>query len=893
MRSSKIFITIIIVVVSLTGILLYYFYSTLSYKQVDPFGAIPKENVVAILRVKSFNQLHQNLADTSLTNNDLFNTFLLNRSKDVFSAIEVVISKSQDTTDLSSFKNRSFLISCHKLNDSTLHYIYHFSLKNRLETTNLLALLNENSLIVKELNSDNVELFRFEFQKGFPLYLTINKGIASISFNKNLIKNSFKQQSSGISILSNERLNHLVKTSKNSDFDNLFLFSKGFKDIGLQMLPEEWHEHLATIRNEDTWAQYDIDYKKRQLTFNGIFVCSEDTLFTNIFKNGATQLTLDKVYPSSVTSFFNYTFHSSHISAGYRDFLRSNAAIKDSSTNEVDSDSMLDLWLKGVEPEFGMAFLSIDSSLILKRAIFQKVTNQKEITKNIILLQSQLGDLMTIAENWTVDNEIQIPIYKGIDKDFTTKVYGRFFTTQPSNYMIIFDGFIVFADELSVLKHIYIEYLRGNTLYNNLNYKEYRQKFSNKENFFIYSKTKSGSFVTKANVKTRFNNSSVNLFGTQLVYSDSIAYSTVVLDFNVKQDNFKDVDWSCFLDTSIVRSPKIVFNNSDNGRFILVQDANNQLYLINTIGRIIWKKPLDGRVSGEIRLLMLKDSDKFNFLFNTDDKIYQLDFEGNNVGNFPVLLPSKATSTLSVFDYENNGDFRIFIPSEDKEIRVYDKKGNLVTGFQTTRLSSELVLPIQHFVVSGKDYILLNDGYASRILDRKGNERILLSKPIDQNQLTPFYLASEGITSFFVTSDLVGNIVKISIPTGVVTLVKGLDTSSDHVMFPILMKDKTYNYFFVTNNTLKMVSRDGAVVYEKEFQISQLSELKLFSPTKFGNFISFFDKSRSMIYLFNVDCGEVVKGFPKNGGRYYSVEFLSDGTPQLYFGTNNNSIVRF
>ena len=98
----------------------------------------------------------------------------------------------------------------------------------------------------------------------------------------------------------------------------------------------------------------------------------------------------------------------------------------------------------------------------------------------------------------------------------------------------------------------------------------------------------------------------------------------------------------------------IITNPSDNKNYILVQDAKDQLYLISDIGRILWKRPLDGRIMGTIQQFLIKGKAQNILLFNTVDKIYQVNIDGNNVGNFPVLLPSHATTSISLFDFKSH-----------------------------------------------------------------------------------------------------------------------------------------------------------------------------------------------------------------------------------------------
>jgi hypothetical protein len=85
---------------------------------------------------------------------------------------------------------------------------------------------------------------------------------------------------------------------------------------------------------------------------------------------------------------------------------------------------------------------------------------------------------------------------------------------------------------------------------------------------------------------------------------------------------------------------------------ILVQDKLNNLYLINNMGRVVWKYPLEAPILGEIAQIDLFKNNKLQYLFNTTHKIHLLDRNANPVANYPISLPATATNGLTVYDYD-------------------------------------------------------------------------------------------------------------------------------------------------------------------------------------------------------------------------------------------------
>ena len=76
---------------------------------------------------------------------------------------------------------------------------------------------------------------------------------------------------------------------------------------------------------------------------------------------------------------------------------------------------------------------------------------------------------------------------------------------------------------------------------------------------------------------------------------------------------------------------------------------------------------------------------KLQMLFSTRNAIYLFDRNGNNMRGFPISLKSSATSPVSVFDYEQNHDYRIFIACASK-IFCYKTNGEELSSFKCGKI---------------------------------------------------------------------------------------------------------------------------------------------------------------------------------------------------------------
>jgi hypothetical protein len=129
--------------------------------------------------------------------------------------------------------------------------------------------------------------------------------------------------------------------------------------------------------------------------------------------------------------------------------------------------------------------------------------------------------------------------------------------------------------------------------------------------------------------------------------------------------------WESLLDTAISFKPQLVQNHSTGETDIFVQDMANNAYLLNNVGRILWKVNLPEPIIGPVYQIDIYRNGKLQMLFNTKNRLYVIDRLGNFVDNFPITLKSPAVGGLALFDYDNNKQYRIMIACEDRKVYAF------------------------------------------------------------------------------------------------------------------------------------------------------------------------------------------------------------------------------
>ena len=895
MRGIRFYIFIFILLLSILSGVVIYLYNTISYSSVDLIMVIPNREAEAILRFKSLSNLESKLFDTSTSQSEIFNNLLLKQGLDLISSLRKCLKEINDSSNIQGFNERPFFISKYQGEDHNGTILSVFKIKNRMEKSELLdafirggglsELGNHSGCMVYKLMIANIQQ---------TLFLVFNDGVLALSNDRNLIESCIDQQFHYSSIPMEASFEKIVTINRNVDSDKLFLNIQKVKKYGHNSIYTSFPKYLSQNQSSRVWADYDIDFKDSYLNLRGIILNNEDNALTPLFLAGIGSFSLQNILPSTTYSFHDYSFNAKNFQSLFVSYLSKKPPPdsclslfpKDSVTRIYEIMQPLEMSIVG---EFGIGFFGKDSAEIENPILFVKTGNGAQLLEIITSLQERIGGKLEIEDTHVVDSDTKQIIYKGIPSPIMSHLFGDFFSSLPSKYMTFIDGYWIVADSKDKLVSVFRDYLLKNTLSNSIDFKRFRSNFSDDENIFVYSVSNSRSiFGTDSLIIDR-----PLIFGHQMAISGGITYSSFVFDYNVRNAKETISTWKSHLDGSISINPVVLINPESKERLVLVQDSNSVIYLLNSIGRILWKRPIDGMIQGDIIQLNVKGKLESNIIFNTVDKIFQLDFNGNNVGNFPVLLPSKASCGLALFDYDNNGDFRLFVPSIDKQIRVFDKKGNLVMGFKSPEFIGSVDHPIQHFTFEGKDYIVFSDGFSAYILDRKGNERVAINRPFDQCLTSSFYHIREGKTNFIVTSSSKGELIKITIPSGDVVIINGKGISGNHKFCPIVLKKENVGYLFVNNEMVQLLSSDGVQIYSKILELDSLYDFKVACNSKQEYYLGFLDKGKSQFHILDGLTGEKIDGYPKCGVYGYVLDFDENGVLNSFVGSNDNALIHY
>jgi len=357
--------------------------------------------------------------------------------------------------------------------------------------------------------------------------------------------------------------------------------------------------------------------------------------------------------------------------------------------------------------------------------------------------------------------------------------------------------------------------------------------------------------------------------------SGQYIYNHIVLYKSADQVVKSNVRWKTKLAHNARIKPVMMRNHVSGKTEIMVQDEKYYLYLINDKGRVLWQKMLDGNVLGEITQVDKYRNGKLQYLFNTPSTMYLVDRNGNDVERFPMKFPAEASTGLAVFDYEQNRNYRIFVPLSDRRVLLYDIDANLIPGWQFTKSDAIVSSPVQFVRVQNKDFIFFADSLRHYFLDRQGEHRVKPSLLVGKSANNPIYFNSKSAQ--WISSSVNGDVIYTSLDGSV--KIESLDslTGNHYFLYADVNRDGKSDYIFIDGVDLHVYNYAYKRLFDYRFsnQITEAPSYYVFSSHLAG--VGVVDKQAGKVYMFNSQ-GKQFNGYPYPGVTPFTISTLTGYT---------------
>ena len=659
-----------------------------------------------------------------------------------------------------------------------------YNTKKQLELINNLN--DETELIISLTKNINEEVFTIITKDSIKEFDVFHKRINNINIYSNSLKNINE-----IQINYNKDFNKYAKTFNVNDSFSLILKEE---------ISKEFLNSIFNLNNkiQDNSLSFGVNIFNDKILLNGLsFLDDSLKISNNIFKeSSSSELKNYKITPKNTTSLKSYNFKNQ------------NNYLKKVSKDEVEENRF---------------------SIILNNNSIE-ITELKLDNEQVFIFrldEIKLFKDYLINKNTISTKHRGFEIYNNTDLDINPFISFANFNNKEK--ILLFKDYLVFSNNEKTLKQFINDNLNKNTLKSNSSFNRLFSSISSfntlNNNYFSGSNY---NFFNELNLLNSKNDFTENSF--QLVQDNGIIHFNAVISKETKEDENLKISklFDVEIDEEIIMYPHFVKNHVTKNLDIVVQDAKNNLYLISKDGKVIWKKKINQPILGQISQIDIYKNGRLQLIFNTKNKIYVLDRNGNNVKQFPKTFNDPITQPLAVFDYDNNKNYRLLV-TQGSELLMYDKNGKKVSGFKYKKSSNNITSKPKHFRILNKDFIVFKIGSKIKILNRKGRERINFNDDINFSNQNIFEYNDKLIST---TTDQ--KLVQIDV-NGVMDLssLKNLSLNSDGS-----------NLVVLDENSIKLSPNIASIPFGN-YGSPQLSNINK------NLLITLYDKQNKKSYLFN------------------------------------------
>ncbi|MFD0860959.1 ribonuclease HII [Sungkyunkwania multivorans] len=687
-------------------------------KQIDDLSNFAPHNSSIILSIAN-NEAFQR----DLKNNDFLNMIEgLPETKDVVEKL----------TDITTLNPKSESLLCF-VEVGKNNFEYSFITKSHPELVKSDTLANVTSF---NYNNTPVKEKRYD-GSGSQSFQTTLDSIFIQSSSRLIIENTIRTFHSA-SEVDHTFLKNALETFDPQKQNAIFIDDKKAAAVFKKSMPS--FDKFLMGADFASWVNLEIGLDQNAIRLDGI-AFANDSLpkILNILKNtNALENTSPKITPISADAVISFTYDD-------WETLSANLHLYDQRTyaqkREFDND----------------LFSSISEVSII-------------YDKNEKVAALRAYDIITTTEALGVKEQPastfrDIEIFSTANKEVLNKnLYPLIEDTTVSFYAAIGDH-LLFSNSQAALENIIANYQSNNTLAQSKSFKDLSIAMSDASSILMiginpgFKELLADHMNEQSAEKLRdIDLRNYPMLAFQIVQEKGYAHVHGVIKRNRPQTNKNTVSQiaSITLDADLGISPQFVMNHRTKEREIVIQDVENNLYLISNQGDVLWKKKLDGRIIGTISQVDLYRNGRLQLAFTTDRSFMVLDRNGKVVPPFDVKYDKKVTQPLAVFDYENNKDYR-FVVTTGKRIWMYNRKREAVGGFTFKNAKNQPLFAPKHLRIKGKDYIVIaEEGGKLNILDRRGKTRVPVAEKIDFSD-NEIYLYENT----FMTTNKNGQLVQI------------------------------------------------------------------------------------------------------------------------------------
>jgi len=811
-----------------------------------------------------------------------------------------------------AMEEKRFIISAEKQGKQRIGLTYLLKLDQAKDQRQLSRHLEKwgqsKNNTLKSRTYNKVKLYTITNGKEDLLSYASTKGTMIASSSSLLVEQAIRQASVQNPVLKNQQFTKIRETAGKNVVANLFVNFNHLPELLALTLDAPFKRYVHQLTNLGSWSALDVNIKKDAILLNGFSINHPDkTEILDLFRQQEpVDLEIESILPSTTSTYISLGFSNKQL---YHDKLMElyRHTEQFDNYNQWKSETQTSYGFNPEEfyemlhQEAGLAFLNANVDNPREKAfIILKTKGQRMVQSRLNQISQQAVQntgSQPYRSNLKIDEETRYTIYKLPIQNLFSRLFGSLFEGFSNQYFTLIDNYVVFARSPGLLKEFIYSNILNKTLNHNPHYQKFSDYLSDQSNFHFYTNMyRSPHLIAhylNENLKKGVEQNlqhfrKFQALAYQFMGSGEMCYNNLFIKYIPQVREEPKTVWETHLDTAIHFKPALVTNHYTDENEIFVQDLNNKVYLINNVGRILWEKQLDEKIMSEVYQIDYYRNGKLQMLFNTRNKLHLIDRNGNYVERYPVHLPSPATAPMALFDYENNKDYRIFIPGENKKIHAFSREGDIIPGWEFGASDTRVTNKVQHFRVNTKDYIVFADKYRIYIVNRRGHVRVRLEEQFARSPNNLFILEPKTSKNppRLVTTDIKGTVKYVEFDGTVTSQKTGEYSAQHHFDYQDIDSDGFKDFIFLDQQTLEVLERDGNEIYRHQFE-AEISSAPIYFYFAYNDRkLGLVSREENNIYLFNSD-GELYEGFPLKGSTPFSIGYLDDAGKDFHLIVGN------
>jgi hypothetical protein len=499
---------------------------------------------------------------------------------------------------------------------------------------------------------------------------------------------------------------------------------------------------------------------------------------------------------------------------------------------------------------------------------------------------------------YQIDRE-QVHAYTMPATDFCSVTWGDLFDGMPARYAFVLENYLVLASSHAAARRFVTGYFRRSSIRDVAWYKRVRERLGVNHTWMHvaataamlprYRTTASGPWAAYLREKGE-RLAGISSWGYRWSGEEGMLYTSLVASVEKVEEPPARVMWQTRLEADVALKPAIVKNHVTGERELLVQDRLNNLYLVSDAGLVLWRLPLQEAINSEIYQVDFYRNGKLQYLFSSPTRLYLIDRNGAYLPRYPLPLRSRCEVGITLFDYENDRDYRVAAPGEDRNLYLFTLDGNPVKGWEMPRSDNPVASRLYHFKAGDKDYLVFADRYRLYILDRRGNHRVKVDHLFDIGPNTPLLASRRGGKTVILFAGARQEVWWVDLE-GKVGSWKGERESPDfHFNAGDVNADGEDDWIFTEGPILRVHDHHGLLLLERSWDDAALGYPYLYSFSARDTRVGMLDETGGRLLLEGKDTG---KGFPVAGITPFSIAPHEGTGFYLFAGSTGGYLLKY